>query len=239
MNRNLTAFIFARGGSKGVPRKNVRDLGGKPLIVHSIEKALGCDRVARVIVSTDDEEIAQVSEKYGALVPFIRPEELARDDSPEWKAWQHAIEFVNAAEELPNIDVFVSIPATAPMRSVEDIDRCIDTFLEGDADLVLTVRKSGQHPSFNMVTTDTNGYISLVQPPDRALHRRQDASPVFDVTTVAYIGNPDFIMQNSSAFQGRLKSVVVPAIRALDIDTELDFKFAEFLIENGTQDFTL
>ena len=121
------AFIFARGGSKGLPGKNIRPLGGKPLIAWSIEHALAIKRIARVIVSTDSEEIAAVARDYGAEVPFIRPAELARDDSPEWLAWRHALNFLRETTgELP--EVMVSVPTTAPLRLALDIENCLDEY---------------------------------------------------------------------------------------------------------------
>ena len=120
----IVAFIFARGGSKGLPGKNIRLLDGKPLIAWSIEHALAVKLIDRVIVSTDSDEIAAVAIEYGAEVPFMRPPELACDNSPEWFAWQHALDFLRANEgDMPNM--FVSVPATAPLRSPDDIEKCI------------------------------------------------------------------------------------------------------------------
>ena len=231
MNSNLTAFIFARGGSKGVPHKNTRLLSGKPLIAYSIDAALACQRIAQVVVSTDDEAIAAVAREYGAEVPFMRPRELAEDDSPEWLAWRHAIEFINNSPEFQDISTFVSLPATSPLREVEDIDRCLDAFERGDTDMVVTVKGSERHPSFNMVTIAQDGDVKLVLPVKLPIHRRQDARPVFDLTTVAYVAAPQFILNKSSLFEGRVRAVTVPNVRALDIDSELDFQFAEFILE--------
>ena len=128
------------------------------------------------------------------------------------------------------MDVFVCVPPTSPLRSVEDVDACIQTLVESDADLVITVRPAERSPYFNMVTLDNAGYARLVVPPDGPVHRRQDAPPVYDMTTVAYAARPQFVLQAGSMFEGRLKAVLVPAERALDIDTELDFQFAEFLL---------
>ena len=226
----MIAVIAARGGSKGVPRKNVRPLAGKPLIAHAIETALESEWIDRVIVSTDDIEIAEVSQRYGAEVPFMRPEELARDDSPEWLTWQHAIRSLESVKGIPNIDVFVSIPPTAPLRSVENVDACIQMLLESDADIVITVKPAERNPYFNMVTLVEGDDARLVMLPERPVHRRQDAPPVYDVTTVAYAARPLFVLNATSMFEGKVKAVVVPAEGALDIDTELDFKFAEFML---------
>lgn len=224
------AVIPARGGSKGVPRKNIRLLAGKPLIAYAIETALASKLIDRVVVSTDDAEIAHIAQQYGAEVPFMRPPELARDDSPEWLTWQHAIRTLEAAEGSSRMKMFVCVSPTSPLRAVEDVDACIRTLLKTDADLVVTVRPAERNPYFNMVVLNDEGYARLVIPPKGNIYRRQDAPRVYDMTTVAYAARPEFILNARSMFEGKVKAVVVSAERALDIDTELDFKFAEFLL---------
>ena len=232
MKPYIVGFIFARGGSKGVPHKNIRPLAGKPLIAYAIETALASELIDRVIVSTDDAEIADVAREYGAEVPFMRPQELAQDDSPEWLAWQHAIRALEAAEGDPKIDVFVCVPPTSPLRAVEDVDACIQTLLDSDADLVITVKPAERNPHYNMVMLDGAGYARLVIPPEQTIHQRQATPAVYDMTTVAYAARPEFVLNANSMFGGRVKAVIVPAERAVDIDTELDFKFAEFLLSD-------
>jgi len=221
--------IFARGGSKGVPRKNVRLLAGKPLIAHSIDVARACPGIDRVIVSTDDAEIADVARAHGAEVPFTRPAELARDDSPEWLAWQHALRELEAAGEPASL--LVTVPTTAPLRSVEDVEACLAAVRDSDADCAITVSPAQRSPYFNMVQLDAEGFAELVIRPEREVTRRQDSPEVFDMTTVAYCARPEFVLRASSLFDGRVRAVVVPRQRALDIDDELDLAFAEFLIE--------
>lgn len=224
-----TAFIFARGGSKGLPGKNIRLLGGKPLIAWSIEQALAVKRIARVLVSTDSEEIAAVARKYGAEIPFIRPAELARDDSPEWMAWRHALNYLQEKDgTLPS--AMVSVPATAPLRSPIDIENCLDEFEKGGADMVITVSEAHRSPYFNMVKTNADGTVGLVIPPQSAIARRQDAPPVYDMATVAYVARPEFVLTRNAIFEGRVRAVIVPAERAIDIDTLLDFQMAECLL---------
>ncbi len=230
MKPHIVAGIFARGGSKGVTRKNVRLLAGKPLIAYAIKAALASALIDRVIVSTDDREIADVSAAFGAEVPFLRPVELARDDSPEWLAWQHAIRTLDGRDGSPKWDAFVSVPTTSPLRTVGDIDACVSALLAGDADIVITVRPAERSPYFNMVTLDDRGYARLAMPPARDTVRRQDAPVMFDITTVAYAARPAFVLSATSLFQGRVQAVVVPPERALDIDTEFDFRIAEFLL---------
>lgn len=223
------AFIFARGGSKGLPGKNIRPLGGKPLIAWSIAHALAVKRITRVIVSTDSEDIAAVARDYGAEVPFIRPAELARDDSPEWLAWRHALNFLRETTgELP--EVMVSVPTTAPLRLALDIENCLDEYEKGEADMVITVTDAHCSPYFNMVKTNADGTVGLVNPPQSAIARRQDAPVVFDMVTVCYIATPAFVMSHDATFEGRVKAVQVPTERAIDIDTLLDFQIAESLL---------
>ena len=223
------AFIFARGGSKGLPGKNIRPLNGKPLIAWSIEHALAVKSIERVIVSTDSEEISTVARDYGAEVPFIRPEELARDDSPEWLAWRHALNYLLEMEgKLP--DVMVSVPTTAPLRLPLDIKNCLDEYEKGDTDIVITVTDAHRSPYFNMVKTHDDGTVGLVIPPQSAVIRRQDAPTIFDMTTVAYVARPEFVLTKNGVFEGRVRYAHVPPERALDIDTLLDFKIAECLM---------
>ncbi len=219
-------FIFARGGSKGVPGKNIKPLAGKPLIAYSIETARACARLETVIVSTDDPAIAAVAREHGAEVPFLRPPELATDTAPEWLSWQHAIRWVE--QDRGPFDTFVSLPTTSPFRDVSDVDACIDLLGKDAAtDVVITVREAERSPYFNMVRRDENGYARLVIEPANAVVRRQDVPEVFDITTVVYAARPAFVMNASRLFDGRVGMVRVPAARALDIDTLHDFMIAE------------
>ena len=223
----VVAFVFARGGSKGVPRKNIRPLAGRPLIAYAIEIARACPGVARVVVSTDDPEIASVAREFGAEVPFLRPAELATDAASEWMAWQHAIREV--AREGP-FDVFLSVPTTSPLRAVEDLEACVRLLWSGDADVVVTARPAERNPYFNMITIDERGWARLVIPPAAEVHNRQVAPCVYDLTTVAYAARPEFVLRARSLFDGKMKAVLVPPERALDIDTPLDFDVADFLM---------
>lgn len=234
MSREITGYIFARGGSKGVPRKNIRLLGGKPLIAYAIETAQESRYIGRVIVSTDDPEIASVAQKFGAEVPFLRPAELAGDKAPEWLAWRHALEETKK-ESGAYPDVFVSIPTTSPLREVSDVDRCISCLLESDADIVITVKKADRSPYFNMVTIDDLGHARVVMQTGPMFVRRQDAPDVYDMTTVAYAARPEFILRENGIFSGTVRAMEVPPERAIDIDTELDFRIAEFLISERKQ----
>ncbi len=227
------ALICARGGSKGVPGKNIRKLAGRPLISWSIQVARQVKRISRVIVSTDSKEIAKVAEASGAEVPFLRPAKLAQDDSAEWLVWRHALDYLDKQNE--QFDGLVSLPPTAPLRNLEDVDNCIDEFEKGGADSIITVSTSYRSPYFNMIKIDEDGFSSLVIPPEKTIIRRQDTPLTYDMTTVAYVSNPKFVRKHNGIFEGKIRSVLVPPERALDIDTLLDFKMAEWFVRNNQE----
>ena len=224
------ALICARSGSKSLPGKNIKPLNGVPLIGWSIKVAKQVERISRVIVSTDSEEIAKIALEYGAEVPFMRPNELAQDDSPEWLVWKHALDYLK--NQNNEIDGLVVVPTTAPLRSKEDINNCINEFEKGNVDVVITVSNAHRSPYFNMVKTNHNGFSSLVISSKEKITRRQEVPEVFDMTTVAYVAKPGFVLQNHGIFDGRVRCVHIPPERSLDIDTPLDFKIAECLVNN-------
>jgi N,N'-diacetyl-8-epilegionaminate cytidylyltransferase len=221
------AFIFARGGSKGLPGKNVKLLNDTPLIAYSINIAKAMKEIDEVIVSTDDEVIAKVAKEYGASVPFLRPESLAKDESDEFLAWKHAVGWV--LENKGNFDVFISLPATSPLRNSDDVRKCLAT-LTDSVDMVLTCKDADRNPYFNMVKQGQEGFVELVNAEEK-IFRRQDAPEVYDLTTVAYVCRPSFILQNNHVLDGKTKTVFIPKDRAVDIDDKWDFMFAELLMK--------
>jgi N-acylneuraminate cytidylyltransferase len=203
-------------------------LAGKPLVAYSIETARACKRIETVVVSTDDPTIAAIARKFGAETPFIRPDALATDDSPEWLSWQHAIRHVQA--ERGKFDVFVSLPPTSPFRSLADVEACLDTLESSpETHIVVTVREASRNPYFSMVQVDDVGFARLAVEPSAPIWRRQDAPVVYDLTTVAYVARPDFVLRAGGIFEGRVRTVEVPAERSIDIDTPFDFRLAECL----------
>jgi N-acylneuraminate cytidylyltransferase len=223
---SAVAFIFARGGSKGLPGKNVRLLAGKPLIAHAVETALASKAISRVMVSTDDHEIAEAARAAGAEIPFMRPAELASDHSPEWLSWRHAVEYLAEQGDLP--DLFVTVPATAPLRLPQDIDGCVARFAQGDVDVVFTVTESAANPYFNLVSLDDQGYANRMSL-DGGIARRQEAPKFFEIIPACYVTTPKFIRQASGLFDGRVGVVEIPRHRAADIDDLTDFLIAEAL----------
>jgi len=221
----IYAFIFARGGSKGVPGKNIKMLAGKPLIAHAIEAARKSRHVSKIFVSTDEIKIAETARQYGAEI-IDRPSALAGDDSNERDAWRHAIEKVDA------FDIFVSVPATCPLRSVGDIDACIEKLIAmPEADTVFTVTRSHSNPYTTMIARGADGIAQKIVRGSDASNRQQ-APEVFDIVGVAYATRPQSVMSQKTIWDGKIQTVVVPQERALDIDTEFDFKIAELLLKN-------
>jgi CMP-N-acetylneuraminic acid synthetase len=231
----IAAFIFARGGSRGLRNKNILDFAGKPLIAWTIKQALANPQITRVIVSTDSPEIAEISKSFGAEVPFLRPPDLATDTSPELLSWKHALEYLNKTEgKVP--EVFVSLPCTAPLRSQEDITRNLQCLFESGGDLVLSVTPSQRSPYFNMVCLEPNGAAKLVIDSGYSYSRRQDVPLTYDVTTVAYSGKSNYILETESLFSGSVYASVIDQERSIDIDNLFDFQFAEYLFKkSGTE----
>ena len=180
------AFIFARGGSKGLPGKNIKLLLGKPLIQYSIEVALQTSSIDKIFVSTDDIAIATVAESNGAIV-IDRPTELAQDNSPEWLAWKHAINWVK--EQYGDFNELVSLPATSPLRGVKDVESAIFRRSNVGADICIAITPANRSPYFNMVKKLSDNSIELVNEAENKIFRRQDAPEVFDITTVVYVAD--------------------------------------------------
>ena len=226
----IFAFIFARGGSKGLPKKNTKILGGIPLIAHSITLANKIEEINEVFVSSDSEEILGLANDYGAKT-ILRPKELATDEAPEWLAWRHAIQEINS--EYGDFDFFLSLPSTAPLRQISDVKECLSV-MDEDTDMVITVTPSSRSPHFNMIYREDSGESKIILG-DSNPTRRQDVPIAYDMTTVAYLSRPRFILENEGIFSGKVKSVIIPKDRATDIDDEFDFLIAETFYERNNK----
>tara|TARA_Y100000590_G_scaffold462523_1_gene626848 strand:+ start:621 stop:1343 length:723 start_codon:yes stop_codon:yes gene_type:complete len=227
---SITAFIFARSRSKGLKEKNIKFFSGKPLIYWAIKTAQQSKKINRIIVSTDSTKIAKMANKFGAETPFIRPKRLGSDKSPEWHSWQHALNFLLRSEKkLPNL--FISLPVTSPLRSYVDVDNMINVFNRNKNffDGAIAVRNSTRNPYFNMVKIDKNSRAKICFQSRKKIFRRQDCPKVYDMTTVAFIAKPNFVINNKNLFDGRVLAHIVNNEISLDIDSQLDFDIAEFL----------
>lgn len=224
----LTAFIFARGGSKGVRNKNIRPVAGKPLIAHTIACALCSTHVAQVVVSTDSQEIADIAEEHGARA-LLRPGELAADNTPEILAWRHAIEACPDIFGDDKTALFISLPATSPLRSAEDIDAGIAKFREGGCDIVFGISPARHNPYLSMAAVNKDNLLEIAMSGSNGA-RRQDMPEIYDITGCVYIANPAYIMHTERLIDGRVAYIEIPPERALDIDTEYDLYLADLLL---------
>lgn len=218
------AFIFCRGGSKGIPDKNLRKVGGKPLLTRAVETARAVPELGTVYVSTDSARIAEVAERAGAQV-IERPADLASDTAVELDAWRHALTTVGPVER------FVSVPATSPLRKPSDISAALARFDQGDCDLVTAVTPSEASPWLTMVQRDSAGHIAPILPPE-GRYRRQDMPETFDLCGLVYVADPAYVRTCSFTLEGRVGAIVISPERAIDIDTPFDLHLAELLIAN-------
>lgn len=227
---SVLAIVPARGGSKGVPRKNVRTLGGEPLIGHTLRVAKASRYVTRVVVSTDDAEVAAVAREYGVEVPFERPADLATDVASQMDVVLHSLREVEGLGwGAP--EVIVLLQPTSPLRSVEDVDGTIGLILTGDADSAITLGPAPSHPYY-MYTLDGPRPVPLLPPP-AGVSRRQDFPEVWVRNGAVYAARRDVLIGNRSFYGSALRAWTMPAERSVNIDTELDFRLAEMLLEGA------
>ena len=192
----VVAFIFARGGSKGLPGKNIKHLGNIPLIGHSILLAKEIKGISKIFVSSESAEIKSIAKEFGAHT-IDRPKELASDNSSEWLSWQHAIKWLARRKEY--FDVFVCLPATSPLRSKKDIYKCIK-LLDKKTDIVITISKTTRSPHFNMLKKRNDGFFETYINDEKKYTRRQDVPKIYDMTTVAYVAWRNFILNANYIF---------------------------------------
>lgn len=230
----MLAIIPARGGSKGLPRKNIKLLAGVPLIAHSIKVALESSSITRVIVSTDDESIASIAKEYGAEVPFIRPSCLADDNSSAVDVYLHAVKELGQRENVDFRDLCVLLP-TSPLRNINDIDACVNLYREKDADVVLSVTTTKPLAWHLFKDSKTHSLNSLFDiDTKRAIDNRQLlGEPPVVLNGSIYILNISVLMKTRTYFGDKTFGYVMPSIRSIDIDTEDDFRIAEALKELG------
>ena len=228
------ATICARGGSKGLPGKNIRPLRGRPLIVHSIAFALEHPAIDAVCVSTDDERIARVAREAGAEVPYLRPPELARDDSPKLPVIEHLLQFLQR-EQGRAYDRVVDLQPTSPLRIPQDLDACLRRADEPDQPgLVLTAYDSGFNPYFNLVELQGDGSVLVSK--GGGLATRQAAPPVWALNGSIYVCRRAALSQaaREGMWSVRVAAHIMPASRSVDIDTAEDFAAAERAASEGS-----
>jgi CMP-N,N'-diacetyllegionaminic acid synthase len=218
----VLALIPARGGSKGVPRKNVRNLGGKPLIAWTIEAAQQARSVSRIVVSTEDSEIAAIARLYGAEVPFIRPIGLAKDETPGIDVVFHAL------ENLGYFDDVLLLQPTSPLRTSQDIDEIFDLRRRTHAPSAVSVSAALHPPQWIYRIDDTGHLRSLLDEPAPA--RRQVADKVYVLNGALYCARLDWLLTQRGFISDEAVAYVMPTERSIDIDTPLDWLLAECLM---------
>ncbi len=229
---SLLCLVAARGGSVGVRDKNIRPLLGKPLIAWTIEQALAVPEIERVVVSTDDERIAKAARAAGAETPFVRPSELAGPETGKLAVWHHAL---RTCEEHYGVsfDSFLDLDCTCPLRDAQDIAAALRQFRDGRArgvDGVISVCAARRNPYFNMVEADGEGALRLCKPAPAAVLRRQDAPQVFDIVASIYVLDADYLRRAGALLEGRIEGYDIGQAKAIDIDSELDFRIVEVLM---------
>ncbi len=226
--------ICARGGSQGVKNKNVRPLLGKPLIAYTIECALNWGKARRVIVSTDSEEIARVASEYGAETPFLRPADLARGEVPKMAVVRHALSEIER-HSAERYEVIVDLDVTAPLRHVSDIENAYNLFLSRRPLTVFSVVQARKNPYYNMVEANSEGFVHLSKGTDAAITCRQIAPVVYDMNASIHIYSREYLRddRNWHVCSDRSLPYVMDDLAAVDIDSEIDLLYVEFLLRQG------
>lgn len=220
---NTFALIAARGGSKGIPRKNIKAIAGKPLICWTIEAALRSSLLNAVVVSTDDLEIAELARQAGAQVPFMRPAELAQDQTPGLDPVLHAL------DQLPQYDSVLLLQPTSPLRTTDDIDGCLNLVMREKAQSVVSVSETETHPYW---TYRLNADQTMVRLLDVApVARRQDLPAFFSLNGAMYFAEANWLRNSRSFVGAETLAYVMSKEHSVDLDTPLDWKFAELLLK--------
>jgi len=228
----LLGTICCRAGSRGVKNKNIKPLNGKPLVAYTIETALQCSSLNDIVVSADGVFIAEVALGYGIEFIIDRPAELATDQASKWPVFIHTLETYEKTKQV-TVDYIVDMDATAPLKTKEDIEGAIQTALENaDADVIITAYEAESNPYFNMMEIDGNGNAQMVKPADRSLANRQDAPAVYSLSPSAFVIKREALYKYKHWSEAICKLYIMPRERAVDIDTEMDFRFVEFLSQN-------
>lgn len=233
MNRLCT--ICARGGSKGVPNKNIRELHGKPLIAYSIEQAKRSELFDYIAVSSDSDDLLEIAKNWGADFLIKRPLEMAQDTSAKIPAIQHCVLEVEkrVQKEFP---VIVDLDATSPLRTVDDLNNAVKMFEEKDATNLITGMSSRRSPYFNLVELNAEGTVSLSKKPDVPIIRRQDAPRCFDMNASIYIWKRNSLINEPAVFYPDTVLYEMPEERSIDIDSPLDWTIVELLMSNRKEE---
>ncbi|MHA7129398.1 acylneuraminate cytidylyltransferase family protein [Algoriphagus namhaensis] len=227
----ILATICCRGGSRGVPNKNIKLLNGEPLIVHTIRQALASNYIDELIISTDSEQIAEIAKAAGAKVPFMRPADLASDTSSKWPVFIHAVEYFEQSID-GEIDLLVDLDVTVPLKTTADIDGAIVAAKNSNSALVtITGYEPERNPYFNMMEVREDGLAQLVKKSDKPIVRRQDAPEVYSLSPAAFVMKRKALYDYAHWSEAPCQIYPMPRERAVDIDSQFDFELVEFLMK--------
>ena len=236
MVKKRIATVCARGGSKGLPDKNLRMLAGKPLIAHAIDQAKDAGVFDIVAVSSDSKTILTEAEKWSPDMIIVRPDEMATDAASKLPPIAHAVLTVEKEHGF-KFDTVVDLDVTSPLRAVEDVIGAIKLMETRNVSNVITGAPARKIPYFNMVELTPEGYACLSKPMKPRIERRQDCPPCFDMNAAVYVWQRFAIIDQPDIFFDDTLLYQMPVERSFDIDNEIDFKFVTFLLEerNGTR----
>lgn len=224
--KDILVVIPARSGSKGIPGKNIKKLHGKPLINYTIEAAKEIFENSQVIVSTDDKEIAEIAASHGANIPFLRPKELAQDDSSTRDVILHLVDYFERKKSMPSVIVLLQV--TSPLRNSKHLNQALDLFFHKDCDMVVSVTESKTSPYFNLYEENKEGYLQKSK--DGAFTRRQDVPPVYEYNGAIYIFKTKSIVESEMKDFEKITKYVMSKNDSVDIDDEVDWKIAEYIL---------
>lgn len=225
--------ICCRGGSKGVAGKNIRPINGRPLLSYSIEQARASGLFSAIAVSSDADSILNVAQEYGADILVKRPDELAGDSAPKIPAIRHCVQEVERIENC-RYDICVDLDATSPLRSVADIVGAVALFEEAKCTNVISGAPARRSPYFNLVEINTAGVACLSKTMNPPVIRRQDAPSCYDMNASIYVWDRKALIENGAGvFCQDTRLFVMPEERSVDIDSELDFSWVEFLMKSA------
>lgn len=222
--------ICARGGSKGVKNKNIIPINEKPLIAYTIEQAIECGLFEHIVISTDSDEIAHIAKEFGAEVFFKRSSEMASDTAGKLDVIRDAFQRSEAYYGI-KFDYLIDLDATAPLRIVSDITNAFKQFLQEKNDNLITAMQSRRSPYFNLIEVGNDGTVKLSKPLEHGIVRRQDAPKSYDMNASIYIWKRDVILNESTLFLDKTGLYVMPEERSIDIDSDLDHRFVEFVMK--------
>ena len=234
--KKILAVITARGGAKGIPRKNIKDLCGKPLIAYTAEAARESKYLTRSILSTDDQEIALITKRYGIEVPFMRPAEIAQDKSTAMEVVQHALLWLKE-NEREEYDYLIILQPTSPLRTAEDIDACIEIAVDTDADSVMSMKELEDFSPKKMKKTEDGVILPYFEEEGKESSRRQDLAKMYKRNCAIYLTKTDYIKQGD-LFGKISRAYIMPEERSVDINKPVDFDMAEFWMKKQNPNIT-